>query len=89
MGVQHQEACPDDGGDRRGTTRASQRRNLSKEVAGTQADALMLQLDLHLAGGYEIHRMRRLAAPRQHLTGLDLPRAQQPHDVGDFRSVEL
>ena len=23
------------------------------------------------------------------LTGLDLPRAQQSHDVGDFRSVEL
>ena len=76
--------------DRRGRAmRAAQHRHLAEELPGAQPQPLLLERHLDLAGGDEIHRMRRVAGAHDRLAGLRHLRAQQFHDVGDFRGVEL
>src|SRR5262249_49080775 len=72
VGVEHQEPRARGRNDGGGSSRAPQHRDLAKEMTGPEPDALLLELDLDLAGGDEIHRMRRLAAARDDGAGLDL-----------------
>ena len=58
-----------DGGCR--STRTSQCRDLAEEMTGTKPNARLLELDLYFARRNEIHRMRRVAAPRDHDAGLE------------------
>ena len=84
VGIEHEKARSGDGGDGRGSARATQRCDLAEEMTGPQPNTLVLELDFHFSGCDEIHRMRGLAAPGDNIAGLDLLRMQQPHDVGDI-----
>ena len=58
-------------------------------MTGAEPNALLLELDFHFSFRDEIHGMGELAASGDHVTGFDLLRVQQPHDVGDFGCLEF
>src|SRR5262249_29975907 len=60
-----------------------------KIMTGAEPDALVLELDLHFSSRDEVHGMSRLAALGDDVSGLDLLRAQEPHDVGDIRRLQF
>src|SRR6516165_9996714 len=85
-GIEHEQACPRERGNGRGSARPPQRRDLAEEMTGAEPNALVLELDLHFSGRHEIHGMSGLAALGDNVASLDLLRAQEPHDVGDIRA---
>src|SRR5215470_6569675 len=89
LGIEHEQACPRERSNRRGSARAAQRRDLAEEMTGAEPNALVLELDLHFASRDEIHGMSGLAALGDDVSGLDLLGAQEPHDVGDIGGLKL
>jgi len=89
VGIEHEQARSRERGNRRGSARPAQRRDLAEEMTGAEPDAFVLELDLHFSSGDEVHGMSGLAALGNDVSSLDLLRAQEPHDVGDIRCLKF
>src|ERR1700726_1394904 len=84
QGVQYQQACWRHGRHGCRATRAAQRRDLAKELAGAEPQMLVTQLYFHFTVRNEVHRMGGLAAAGDDRAAVHLLRAQHRHHIRDL-----